>query len=101
MSKQYQEQKKKWFDDGYKQATSDILEKIEGLDDMFLSKATMNYSEKGDTWTILKQDWNKIVEELKQKIQTPQEKELKEKSDILCIVKPVENNPKKIQGVGK
>jgi len=50
---------------GKEKATSDILKKIEGLDDMFLSKATMNYSERGDTWTILKQDWNKIVEKIK------------------------------------
>jgi hypothetical protein len=56
-----------------KLSTLDLIEKeisdnIEGLDDKFINLSTMNYTTKGDTWTILKQDWNKLVSELKSKL---------------------------------
>jgi len=53
---------------GYDKKAEEDLKMIDGLDDLFLNKSSMNYSKGRDTWTILKQSWNKIVEELKQKI---------------------------------
>jgi len=54
------------------------VEKLKGLDDMFLNKAKMNYSKEGDTWTILKKDWNLIVENVN-KIFSPEEADLQER----------------------
>ena len=62
-----------WIEQKVNEKLSSLKEKIEGLNSLFLSKATMNYSDKGDTWTILKQDWNKIIEELQKILQEMEE----------------------------
>jgi hypothetical protein len=53
------------------------LEIANMLDDMFINFSTMDYSKKGDTWTILKQDWNKCIKELKQQLNQPKEEDFK------------------------
>lgn len=50
----------------FKKMIDELKDLVDGLDNMFFSKSVMGYSNMGDTWTILKQDWNKIVDKFKE-----------------------------------